>query len=329
MRIVVFGAGRMGQTRAHALASAEKVTEIIVANRTPDAAERLAASVGGSSCSIEQALESDADAAIVTVATASHLELLEPLLDRGVAILCEKPLTVDIPGTESLIARARRTGTPLHVGFHRRFDDGFIAARASLAAGELGRIYHARMSSHDHVPADASYIETSGGIFRDLHVHDFDLAAWMFDSPIRSVLATGSVRFAEQYARFGDVDTAVILAELANGVPVVITGTRQSPRGQDVRVELYGTKDCINAGGGAASEPRPMPAAEGHAWSRAAFQTFMERFEGAFLSETLAFVDAVESGEGSLTPPQTALDALRVAEACERSHREQRRVDLP
>jgi myo-inositol 2-dehydrogenase / D-chiro-inositol 1-dehydrogenase len=328
MRVVVFGAGRMGETRARALATADGVTEVVVANRTPGPARVLAESIGGRSCGIEEGLALEADAAVVTVATAFHLDILAPLIDRGVPILCEKPLTLDVPETEAVVARANEVGALLHVGFHRRFDDDFVAARALLGAGDLGSIYHVRMLSHDIAPGEAAYIEASGGIFRDLLVHDFDLAAWLFDSPVRSVYATGSVRFVQEYAHLGDLDNAVVVAELANGIPALITGTRHSPRGHDVRVELYGSVDSINVGGGAASEPRPVPSWEAHTWRRAAFQSFMERFEDAFRTETHAFVAAVASGGVSPTPAEAALEAMRVAEACERSMREGRRIDV-
>jgi myo-inositol 2-dehydrogenase / D-chiro-inositol 1-dehydrogenase len=328
MRVLVFGAGRMAETRAHALADDETVHEIVIANRSAPAAEALAVQVGGRSCSLEEAFQLEADAAIVTVATAFHLDILEPLLDRGAAVPCEKPIALDTASTGSIVSRANAAGTLLHVGFQRRFAEEYVMARNAIADGTLGSIYHVRLTSHDVAPSGTAFITASGGIFRDLHVHDFDLAAWLFNSPIRSVYATGSVRVSEQYRRFDDLDNTVIVAELDNGVPVVITGTRQNPRGQDVRAELYGSRDCIDVGGGAASQPRPVPDWPGRTWRRNAFENFMERFEDAFARETRAFIAAVGAGENSLTPGEAALTALVVAEACEVSLREGRPVDV-
>jgi myo-inositol 2-dehydrogenase / D-chiro-inositol 1-dehydrogenase len=215
----------------------------------------------------------------------------------------------------------------LQIAFQRRFDPGFRRARDLVAGGGLGTVYSLRMSAHDHEPSDERYIPTSGGIFRDLHVHDFDMARWLTGLEAVEVYATGSVRAWERFARFDDVDTSAIVVTLAGGVPVLVSGSRHDPAGYDFRAEILGSEASVAVG---IDDRTPLLSLEPGVEppSGRPYVGFLDRFREAFLAETAAFVDLVHGRGPNLCPPAEALEALRVAEACDRSWRERRPVAL-
>jgi myo-inositol 2-dehydrogenase/D-chiro-inositol 1-dehydrogenase len=162
---------------------------------------------------------------------------------------------------------------------------------------------------HDAQPPPEHFLPTSGGIFRDMHVHDFDLARWLTGREIATAFAAGAVRGFERFARHGDVDTSAVVLAMDDGMPVVVDGARHHPRGYGVGLELRGSLDAVAVG------------FDGRTWA-----SFEERFADAFVAETAAFVALVCDGGDSACPPEAALEALRVAEACDRSRAEGRPV---
>ena len=182
----------------------------------------------------------------------------------------------------------------------------------------LGTLYSLRITARDAEPAEDHYIPGSGGIFRDIRVHDFDLTRWITGREVATVYAIGAVRGFERFARHGDVDTSAIALTMDDGMPVLIDGSRHDPRGYDVRLELLGSEDALVVGlDGRTPLTRlgaPPPAAP---WS-----SFAERFADAFARETAAFVELVRDGGESPCPPESALEALRVAVACDISRAE-------
>jgi myo-inositol 2-dehydrogenase / D-chiro-inositol 1-dehydrogenase len=241
-----------------------------------------------------------------------------------VPVLCEKPIALSVEDTAAAIDALEGAGVAGQVGFQRRFDRGFRAAREHAAAGRLGTLYSLRISARDATPAPEHYIPGSGDIFRDMHVHDFDLARWITGREVASVYATGAVRGFERFARHDDVDTSAVLLTMDDGMPVLVDGSRHDPLGY-VRMEVVGSDDVVAVGldertplhrlGASPAEP---PA---DAWT-----SFAERFADAFAKETDAFVALVRDGGESPCPPESALEALRVAVACEVSRTERRPV---
>jgi myo-inositol 2-dehydrogenase/D-chiro-inositol 1-dehydrogenase len=317
MRIAVLGTGRMAALRAPLL---REHADIVVAGadaaRTAEFAERVGAEAAG----VDEALGSAPDGVVVASSTEHHAPQLLAAASLGVPVLCEKPIALTVADTRAAVEALSRAGAVVQVGFQRRFDPGLVAARAA----DVGTPYSLRITARDAEPAEEHYIPGSGGIFRDMHVHDFDLARWITGREVATVYAVGAVRGFERFARHGDVDTTAIVLTLDDGMPVLIDGSRHDPRGYDVRMELLGSADAVAVG---LDERTPLARAGGEAPS-AAWGSFAERFADAFAVETEAFVSLVRDGGESPCPPESALEALRVAVACDLSRAEGRAVAM-
>lgn len=317
----------MGAFRAGALAGHPEVEHVIVGSHDRERARRIAEPLGAAGATIEEVLQAELDALVISTVTAEHPDQIAAGASRGIPMLCEKPISIDLADTEATVELIRRTGVELQIAFMRRFDPGFRRAQELIAAGDLGTLYSLRMCAHDHEPADERYIATSGGIFCDLHVHDFDMARWLTGREVERVFATGSVRAWEAYGRQGDVDTAAMLLTMDDGLPVVVTGARHDPAGYDFRTEVLGSKDSI-AVGVAPRTPLHSVEPDGPPPPARPYEGFLDRFSAAFAAETAAFVELVQERATNPCPPEQALSALRVAVACDRSWREGRPVAI-
>lgn len=317
MRVLVIGAGRMGAIRVEDLAADPRVDEVLVANRSDARAAELADRHSVRHLPWSQALEADVDGTVVALATDAHADLLESVLRRGRPVLCEKPIALTLEDTSRIIALAHDEATPLQIGFQRRFDVGIRAIRDQIADGRLGVVYSLRLLSHDHTPSSIDFLAGSGGIFRDLHVHDLDLIRWLTSSEIETVHATKAVRAHQQYSEYDDADVSLIHAVTSSGIQVSVHGARHDAVGHDVRVEAFGSLDSVTAG----LDPRtPLHALGTGAWEGALpYSGFVDRFREAFRHETGAFVRLVSGQDENPCPPEAALESLRAAIACEMS----------
>jgi len=317
MRILVLGAGRMGAIRVEDLVADPRVDEVLVANRTESRAADLAARFGAGHVPWSDAPDSEVDATVVAVGTDAHGTLLDEVLRQGRPVLCEKPIALTLRETQEAIDLAERHGTALQIGFQRRFDPAIREVRDRIRDGRVGIVYSMTMTAHDHTPSPREFIAGSGGIFRDMHVHDLDLVRWLADTEVATVHATKAVRAQLQYAEFDDADVSTILAVTASGIQVMITGTRHDARGHDVRLEVHGSLDSVSAGLNART---PLHALEGDlAIDVDPYTGFVDRFRDAFRNETAAFVSLAGGETGNPCPPESALESLRIAIACEES----------
>src|SRR4051812_49618128 len=235
----------MGVRRAELLGEHIDVDDLIVASRDETRGREAARALSAEWMPIPEALEAELDAAVVATATASHSEFVERLVARGVPVLCEKPLAVTVGESRRLAELIAGNGVPVQMGFQRRQDSGYRAARDAVASGAIGTLYSMRLVAHDADPSHEAYIPASGGIFRDLHVHDFDLTRWLTGDEVLQVFATGSVRHWERFARHDDVDTTAIVLRTVSGGVVVVTGARPDPLGHGSRARLFGSGDSI------------------------------------------------------------------------------------
>lgn len=319
MKVLVIGAGRMGTVRAEDLATNPKVDQILIANRSPQRAQELATKTGAAAIVWEDMATSGADAVVVTVGTDAHDEVLSRVLPLGLPVLCEKPIALSLAGTKAAINLADKYGSAIQVGFQRRFDSAISATKKAIDAGQVGTLYSIRMLSHDIAPSPREFIAGSGGIFRDLHVHDFDLVSWLTGSQIKSVYATKAVRHHFDYADFDDADVSTISLVTESGVQVSINGARHDALGHDVRLEVFGSKDSLSAG---LVGKTPLRNMEGDLpLNLSPYTSFMERFRDAYKQESDAFVEFAAGNTINPCPPQSALESLRVAAACEESIR--------
>lgn len=336
MRLGLIGLGRIGAFHAQTLADLEGVDSLVVTDAVPAVTAAVATKVGAEPADSPRALlASGVDGVLIAAATDAHAALTLAAVAAGLPVFCEKPLA-RTPGEAMAVAdQVHAAGVAVQVGFPRRFDAGFVAARAAVASGELGWLHTVRSTTLDPAPPPAAYIAGSGGIFHDCAVHDFDAVRWATGREVVEVYATGSNRgeaLGEHggFAEAGDVDTAATVLTLDDGTLALVSNSRYNPRGYDVRLELHGSADSVAAGlddGLPLRSTEPgvtFPAGPPHSF-------FMDRLAAAFRAELAAFVEVVA---GTRPSPCTVDDAVAVAwiaEAATRSLHEHRpvRIDEP
>ncbi|MFF8828193.1 Gfo/Idh/MocA family oxidoreductase [Streptomyces sp. NPDC015131] len=328
MRIGLIGTGRIGGFHAGVLSRHPEVEALVVADADPGRAAQVAALTGATAApAVDDVLAHGVDALVITSATSSHAGLIARAARAGLPAFCEKPIALDLPGTLAALRAVEEAGTQLQLGFMRRFDAGYRAARDAVHAGRLGRLHTVRAITSDPAPPPAAYLPLSGGLYRDCLVHDFDILRWVTGREITEVYATGADGGPAMFREAGDVDTAAALLTLDDGTLATATATRCNGAGYDVRMELAGERDQIAVGLGdrtplTSTEPLGPPPA-GNPWPG-----FLERFAPAYEAELDAFVRVTRGELANPCDGREALRALRVAEACERSRRERRPVRL-
>ena len=317
MKVLVVGAGRMGSIRIEDLVADPRVSNVAVTNRSNERAQTVAAQFGATVVPWESMADTDTDAVVVAVGTDAHERVLDAVLPRGIPVLCEKPIALTLTATQAVIDTANTHGSSLQIGFQRRFDDAIRSVYDTIESGRIGTMYSLTMTAHDHTPSAREFIAGSGGIFRDMLVHDFDLVRWLTGSEVETVFATKGVLAHQDYADFDDADVCSVIAVTTGGVQVVITGTRHGALGQDVRLEAFGSNDSVSAG----LNPRtPLRTAEGDlALNTDPYRGFVDRFREAFRNETQSFVSFAAGEIANPCPPESAVESLRIAIACEQS----------
>lgn len=328
MRIGILGLGRIGAFHARTLAGLDEVGSLVVtdpaAGAVASAAELFGAEAAGSP---EEVLASGVDGVVVAAATDAHPELILTFVKAGVPVFCEKPVARTVEESLEVLHAVEDSGTEVQIGYNRRFDPGFVAARQAVLSGELGPLHTVRSTTLDPAPPPPAYVAVSGGIFRDCAVHDFDTVRWVTGREVTEVYAAGGNRGAEYIASADDVDTASALLTLDDGTLAVVSNTRHNPRGYDARLELHGMRDSVAAG---LEDRLPLRSVEPGATfpGGTPHDFFLDRFADAYRAELAAFTDVVA---GRAASPCTVADALGtswVAEACALSLRERRPVRI-
>ena len=324
MRIGLIGVGRIGVLHASTLHALPGVDSLIITDldlgRAREVAGRFGAQTAGS---VTELLEAGVDALVIAAPTGTHPELIKRGVQAGVPVFCEKPVAPDVEGTLDVIKSTSGSAAAVQIGFQRRFDAGFRAAREAARSGSLGWLHTIRSTTFDAAPPPATYIRESGGIFRDCAVHDFDAIRWVSGREVVQVYATGANRGEEFFRAAGDVGTASATLTLDDGTLAVVSCGRYNDAGYDVRLELLGSAGSVCAGLDdrmplrSADPGQSFPAGRPH-------RDFMGRFGDAYVAELAAFIDVVAERTASPCTPEEALEAFCVAEACELSrHRHQ------
>ncbi|MEV0720785.1 Gfo/Idh/MocA family oxidoreductase, partial [Asanoa sp. NPDC050611] len=326
MRIGLAGVGRIGAFHARTLAALDFVDDLVLLDANPDAATTLAEEVGATvATDAPDLLAHHLDGLVIATPTPGHAPLLRAGIEAGVPTFCEKPVAATLDETIELANLVEAGEVPVHVGFQRRFDAGYQRARAAVASDELGFVHTIRANTHDQAPPHAAYIPTSGGIFRDCNVHDFDILRFVTGREVATVYATGANKGADFFAAAGDVDTGAAVLTLDDGTLALVSSTRYNGGGHDVRMEVFGERGSIAVGLDhslaldSAEEGVDFPRGP-RTWS------FMERFQPAYRAELTAFADVARGQRPSPCTVRDALEASRVAEACELSRAEHRPV---
>jgi myo-inositol 2-dehydrogenase / D-chiro-inositol 1-dehydrogenase len=326
--IGLIGAGRIG--RMHAELLARRIPGAAVGSvydvHTPfatDVGRELGVPVAAS---VDEVLASDVDAVAVCSSADTHVDLMVAAAEAGKAVFCEKPVSLDLEELERGLDAIETHGVPFQVGFNRRFDPAHASVRDAVAAGRIGEPHLVRISSRDPEPPSLEYVRTSGGLFLDMMIHDFDMARFVTGSEVVEVFARGGVRVAPTFAEAGDIDTALVTLVHASGCLTAIDNCRATAYGFDQRVEAFGSA------GVAASENAPahtglVRTAAGLSGPPLAY-FFLERYLQSYIDEWSAFVSAVHDGGGSPVPGADGRAALVAALAADRSLQEHRPVAL-
>jgi myo-inositol 2-dehydrogenase/D-chiro-inositol 1-dehydrogenase len=325
MRVGLVGVGRIGAFHLGTLAGLEGIDSLAVADTDAARARVAAAAHGATALASAEELAASVDALVIATPTGAHAELLRLAAEAGIPAFCEKPVALDLATLDDVIAHVDRAGIVVQVGFQRRFDAGYRAARETVRSRAIGTLLVARAATHDPAPPAEQYIASSGGIFRDLHIHDFDALRFVTGEEIAEVYAAGAVRETPWFAAHDDVDAAAAVLALESGALAVLTGARHDPLGYDVRLELFGTADSLAVGVDGrtplrSAEPGTPPAAA------PGYRDFMDRFADAYRAELAAFVETVRTDAASPCDLREARAALQVALAADRSRAEHRPV---
>ena len=320
------GAGRIGALHGSTLAAEPGVERVVVGDVDAERAQALAGRLGSEYGTIEEVMRSRPDAVVIAASTSAHAGLIRDAVDAGIPAFCEKPVALGYEETLEIVEKVESGGAVLQIGFQRRFDAGYVEAKRLVYSGALGTLYSLRLATHDPEPPHEGYIPTSGGIFRDLHIHDFDILRWLAGGEVEEVYAVGSVRGFDVFSRHGDVDTAAALIRMEDGVVAVLTGGRHDPLGYDVRAEVFGSGDSIAVGLDGRTPLRSVES--GMPPPEKPYPNFQARFEDAYRAELRHFLRLARGEAENPCTARDALEALRIAMAADLSLAERRPVRL-
>lgn len=328
-RIALIGCGRIGQVHARTLASLGELCEFaIVADFLPDSAQQTAAAYGvpkWTADGAEAISDPSIEAVIIASSTETHAPYIQLAAQHGKDIFTEKPIALDLETTQEALMSAESAGVRLQVGFQRRFDPGYAAARQAIQQGELGSIEMIHDVMRDPAPPPAAYIAQSGGLYRDMAIHNFDSVRWLMGEEPLEIFAMASALVSDDIRAANDVDTSVVTMKFQSGAIASIENSRRSGFGYDVRTEIFGSNGGITVG-----ESRDLPirrytsagVIEDHQYF------FLERFRDAYRLELVAFLNAIRTDAPVAVTGEDGLAALRLAYAAEESLREGRPISL-
>lgn len=317
--VALIGAGRIGKIHAANIAAHPRLRLASVTDPTAAAAV-LAGQHGAAVRSIEEVLGDPAiRGVIVASSTDTHLDFSLAAARAGKMVFCEKPLDQDLERARASAATFDALGVPLLLAFNRRFDANFATLQARLAAGEVGELETLHIISHDPAPPPADYVRGSGGMFKDMVIHDFDMARWLLGEPVTEVFSSASVLIDPAIGEAGDVDTAKTILRTGAGRLCMISSSRRSGYGYDQRIEAFGSRGMIRAQNQLESTVETW--SEGGAASDRFQNFFIDRYMGAYAREMAHFADVLD-GARPLVDHNDGVAALQLAEAARRSAEE-------
>lgn len=327
INIALLGAGRIGKVHARAIAEDKRAKLVAVVDAMPDAAKAIADSAGCAVSSID-AVEAnpDIDAVIVCTPTNTHADLIERFARASKAIFCEKPIDLDVERARACVETVSATGAKVMLGFNRRFDPHFRAVRQAIDDGRIGKVEMVTITSRDPGPPPADYIKVSGGIFRDMTIHDFDMARFLLGEEIDTVMATGAALTDPMIGELGDYDSASLILTTKTGRQCVISNSRRATYGYDQRIEVHGSLGSV-----AAENQRPVSIeiATKDGYTRPPLHDFfMTRYTAAYAAEISAFIDSMETGTAPSPSAQDGVIALQLADAALRAATEGKAIKV-
>lgn len=318
LKIGLLGAGRIAGVHAAAISQNPQSKLVAISDFYPELADKLARQFDAVMRTNEDIIaDPEIDAVLIATPTDTHSDLIEAATAAGKAVLCEKPVDLSLERARACLHNSAPSGVPVMVGFNRRFDPNFAALKASLEAGDIGKAELLSITSFDPAPPPVSYIKTSGGLFRDMMIHDFDMANFIMGEAPISVMATASCVVDPEIGAAGDVDTAVVTLSYADGRIAVIKNSRRAAYGYDQRVELLGAQGLLQAQN--MLENTVVKSTDKGVTGAKPTYFFLERYMAAYAAEWASFVDAVTNGTALPVTLSDGIDALAMAEAATRS----------
>ncbi|MCH8563675.1 Gfo/Idh/MocA family oxidoreductase [Nesterenkonia sp. YGD6] len=316
----LIGVGRIGAmhaTNLQALVSHD--VDLVITDFDTARANQIAANLGCRAVEdTEELFAQQPDGVVIAVGTQQHAPLILRAINAGVPVFCEKPVAESVEASRPVLEEIQRLGATVQIGHQRRLDVGYLEARRAFRSGELGWLHTIRALTGDMFPPPTDFLATSGGLFRDCSVHDFDILQWITGRQIVEIYARGSNNGDPTIGAVGDVDSAVALATFDDGTVATVSATRYNGAGHDVRLELHGSKGTIQAGldssyaGSSAETDFVYPAGPTH-------RTFHQRFAEAYREEMRSFVQLIRGERENPCAADEAVDASRVADAAQRS----------
>jgi myo-inositol 2-dehydrogenase/D-chiro-inositol 1-dehydrogenase len=318
VRFTLIGAGRIGRIHAGNIASHAQAKLVYVADADPAAARALADRFSAKTIPLDQAVTApDVDAVLVASSTDTHADWIERCADAGKPVFCEKPLDLDINRATACLKRAQQARIPLYLGFNRRYDPSFMRLKREIAAGTIGALETLHIISRDPAPPPIEYVRRSGGLFRDMMIHDFDMARWLLGSEPVEVLARGSALVDPEIGAAGDIDTAMVILRTAEGRLCQIANSRRCAFGYDQRIEVFGSNGMVRADNHTATSV--TVAGQSGFTTEPALPFFLERYAAAYRLELEDFLQALAGRPVELATGEDGRRALLLADAAQRS----------
>jgi myo-inositol 2-dehydrogenase/D-chiro-inositol 1-dehydrogenase len=331
VKIALIGCGRIGRMHADNIAANSRAALLSVYDVFGEAASEVAARHHCKAAgSVDEILCDDAvEAVLIASPTDTHADLLEATAKAGKAIFCEKPIDLNLERVDRCAAAIAAFDVPIQIGFNRRFDPGHRAARQALEAGEIGELHQVIITSRDPEIPPRAYLESAGGLFRDMTIHDFDLARFMLgEEPEEMFAIAGALGDPELGAALDENDTAMITMRTASGKMCHINNSRSAVYGYDQRVELLGNTGMVISGNRRPHELRQYTATQSET-GQPYLYFFIERYREAYVAELDAFIDAVEQSVPCEVGFEDGRRALVLAEAAYRSLQSGAMVKVP
>lgn len=327
VKLALLGAGRIGQVHARAISGIGGAALVAVADPLEAAASAVAHEYNCRVASIDEITGiEDLDGVLICTPTNTHADLIERFARQGRAVFCEKPVDLDLQRVKACLDVVREAGTPLMLGFNRRFDPHFAAVRKAIADGRVGTVEQVAITSRDPGLPPFEYIDVSGGIFRDMTIHDFDIARFLLGEEITGVQASASVLVDPRVAEHDDFDTVTVVMTTADGKQCTIQNSRRATYGYDQRLEVFGSAGMLTAEN---QRPVSIELANSEGFTRPQLHDFfMTRYMDAYAAEIRAFVRAISEGTSPCPSGEDGLFALALAEAAIKSVEEGRKVQV-
>jgi len=327
IKLALIGAGRIGKVHAIALAGIPTARIKTVCDVHAPSATALADKYGADVCRIDDVFnDAELDGVIIASATDTHAPLLKQCASAKLPVFCEKPIDLSLDSAREAASIVEEAGILCALGFNRRFDPQFNKLKKRVTEGDIGDLETLIVISRDPEPPPSDYVKVSGGLFRDMMIHDFDIARWILNDPIESVYASGSVLVDKSIEQLGDIDTACVTMKTSSGKLAMITNSRRAVYGYDQRIEAFGSKGMLQAMNN--RETNLVHSSASGVSAEVPLHFFLQRYQDAYRLELEDFIHALINNEKPLADHNDGVESLRMAEAAVQSYESGQPVQL-